>query len=249
MKGGCGVELSLHQRVYVDLKEQIENGVFKYGDLIPSESDLQKKYAVSRAPVRQALARLENEFYIEKKQGKGTFVKYSLGRGPWYAIGGLGEDYKRDWDKQKSVTLSVEYVGVEECPDGRRLFSGQGKIVKIERLRYVNDVPIYYLNQFLPGHLDIEKIRAENNFLTIRELLYQLFNISVHHIYEEVAAVNAPEKVAAALGVSALKPLLEIKMSAFTAGMDTAYYDLDYVNSDYWKYKSRGNGLLAANKN
>ena len=38
-------------------------------------------------------------------------------------------------------------------------------------------------------------------------------------------------------------------MSAFTAGMDTAYYDLDYVNSDYWKYKSRGNGLLAANKN
>ena len=69
------MELSLHQRVYVDLKEQIENGVFKYGDLIPSESDLQKKYAVSRAPVRQALARLENEFYIEKKQGKGTFVK------------------------------------------------------------------------------------------------------------------------------------------------------------------------------
>lgn len=243
------MELSLHHKIYIDLKEQIENGIFKYGELIPSEADLQKKYTVSRAPVRQALARLENEFYIEKKQGKGTFVKYSLGKGPWYAIGGLGEDYKRDWDKQKSVTVSVEYVSVGECPDGKHLFPAQDRVVKIERLRYVNDVPIYYLNQFLPGHLDIEKIRAERNFLTIRELLYQLFNISVHHIYEEVAAVNGPEKITSALQVSPNKPLLEVRMSAFTAGMDTAYYDLDYVNSDYWKYKSRGNGLLAANKN
>lgn len=243
------MELSLHQRIYVDLKEQIENGVFKYGELIPSELNLQKKYAVSRAPVRQALTRLENEFYVEKKQGKGTFVKYSLGRGPWYAIGGLGEDYKRDWDKQKSVTLSVEYAPPEECPDGKHLFPGQERVIKITRLRYVNGIPIYYLNQFLPGHLNIDKIRAENNFLTIRELLYLLFNISVHHIYEEVAAVNAPEEVAAALGVSTLKPLLEIRISAFTAGMDTAYYDLDYVNSDYWKYKSRSSGLLGANKN
>ncbi len=82
------MELSLHYKIYVDIKEQIENGNFKYGELIPSEADFQKKYSVSRAPVRQALARLENEFYIEKKQGKGTFVNYSLGIVPWYANGG-----------------------------------------------------------------------------------------------------------------------------------------------------------------
>ena len=53
------MELSLHHKIYIDLKEQIENGIFKYGELIPSEADLQKKYTVSRAPVRQALPGLE----------------------------------------------------------------------------------------------------------------------------------------------------------------------------------------------
>lgn len=238
------MEFSLHTKIYRDIKEQIENGIFKYGDLLPSESDLQVKYAVSRAPVRQALARLENEFYIEKKQGKGTFVKYSLGRGPWYAIGGLGEDYKRDWNKQKSVTISAEYVSAESIPDSEYFFPGEQKIIKIERLRYVKEMPVYYMNQFLSGKLDVEKIQEAKDFFTIRELLFRVFNISVHHIYEEVAAVLPSERIAHALKVTVQKPLLEIRASAFTAGMDIAYYDIDYVNSDYWKYKSKGSGFV-----
>ena len=43
--------------------------------MIPSENELQQIYDVSRATVRKAIQLLVNEGFMEKKKGKGTFVK------------------------------------------------------------------------------------------------------------------------------------------------------------------------------
>ena len=231
--------MPLHHLIYTELRGEIEEGRLAYGDILPSESELQKRYDVSRAPVRQALSRLESEQYVEKRQGKGTFVKYSLGRGPWYAVGGLGEDYRRDWDRQRSVTVSVEMVGTPPYIKAKDVFRGESEVIHIQRLRYVDDIPIYYLNQYLSPHFGIERIRAEGDFLTIRELLHKLFGIAVYQIQEEVAAVLAPEYVTKALRVDPGKPLLEISATAVTRDFEVAYCDLDYVNSNYWKYRSQ----------
>ncbi len=55
------------------LKERILEGQFVDGRM-PSESDLATELGVSRATVRSALGRLENEGVIVRKQGAGTFV-------------------------------------------------------------------------------------------------------------------------------------------------------------------------------
>lgn len=56
------------------LKEQIESGVWKPGDRLPSEPELARRYAVSRVVVRQALAILQDDGQIVRLQGRGTFV-------------------------------------------------------------------------------------------------------------------------------------------------------------------------------
>jgi len=56
------------------LKEQIESGGWKPGDRLPSESELARRYAVSRVVVRQALAILGDDGQIRRVQGRGTFV-------------------------------------------------------------------------------------------------------------------------------------------------------------------------------
>ncbi len=237
------MEVPLHYRIYLEIRKEIEEGRLAYGDLVPSETELQERYGVSRAPVRQALSRLGNELYVEKKQGKGTFVKYCLGRGPWYAVGGLGEDYKRDWDRQKSVTLSVDFTTPPSAFQKKKIFLKEHEVIHLRRLRYIDNVPIYYMNQFIPGDFDIEKIRAEGDFLTIRELLFKLFAVAVCDIYEEVSAVTPPPDVAEALRIPGEKPLLEIETVAYDKEMRVAYCDIDYVNSDYWKYKSKRSEL------
>jgi GntR family transcriptional regulator len=56
------------------LKEQIESGAWKPGDMLPSEPALARRYGISRVVVRQALAILQDDGQIVRVQGRGTFV-------------------------------------------------------------------------------------------------------------------------------------------------------------------------------
>ena len=49
----------------------------KPGDKLPSETQMQKEYSMSRVTIRNAMAELETEGYIIKVQGKGSFVAQS----------------------------------------------------------------------------------------------------------------------------------------------------------------------------
>lgn len=60
------------------LEEQINSGAFKADERLYSESELCKKYDVSRITVRQALSLLESKDLIYTVHGKGTFVKIPM---------------------------------------------------------------------------------------------------------------------------------------------------------------------------
>ncbi len=58
------------------LKKQIRQGKILYGQQLASENILVKQFRMSRQTVRQALGDLENEGWIEREQGRGTFCIY-----------------------------------------------------------------------------------------------------------------------------------------------------------------------------
>lgn len=60
--------------IFLELEQGILNGEYQPGTLLPSESQLVEKYAVSRETIRKALNLLINAGYIQKKQGKGSIV-------------------------------------------------------------------------------------------------------------------------------------------------------------------------------
>lgn len=57
------------------IKNKIECGEYKVGDILPSEMSLVEEFQISRITVRQALDRLMAEGYITRQRGKGTIVK------------------------------------------------------------------------------------------------------------------------------------------------------------------------------
>lgn len=65
---------TLMRFVYHTLKEEICTGVIQSGDLL-SELQIATRLGVSRTPVREALAALENEGLVEIKRGIGASVK------------------------------------------------------------------------------------------------------------------------------------------------------------------------------
>jgi GntR family transcriptional regulator of arabinose operon len=66
--------LSKPQLLRNALLDSLQDGSLKVGDRLPSEPELIAKYGVSRATVREAIISLEQEGWLRRLQGKGTFV-------------------------------------------------------------------------------------------------------------------------------------------------------------------------------
>jgi GntR family transcriptional regulator, transcriptional repressor for pyruvate dehydrogenase complex len=56
------------------LRREIEQGHFRPGDRLPSESELTRTHSVSRTVVREALAQLRSDGLVEARKGSGVFA-------------------------------------------------------------------------------------------------------------------------------------------------------------------------------
>jgi DNA-binding LacI/PurR family transcriptional regulator len=63
-----------YARLSQEIKMQIDRGIFKPGDRLPSFVELRETYSISPATVERMYASLEQEGIIVRKQGRGTFV-------------------------------------------------------------------------------------------------------------------------------------------------------------------------------
>lgn len=56
--------------IFLELEQQIVQGDYQPGDLLPSENQLSETYNVSRETIRKALNLLINAGYIQKNKAK-----------------------------------------------------------------------------------------------------------------------------------------------------------------------------------
>jgi DNA-binding LacI/PurR family transcriptional regulator len=72
----------LYEKIYAELKEEILSGKYKKGDWFPPERVLKSRFNTTHLTVRNALAKLVLEGFIERYSGKGTVVLYAQSRPP-----------------------------------------------------------------------------------------------------------------------------------------------------------------------
>ena len=59
------------------LRQQITSARFAQHDRLPPERTLAEQFGVARGTVREALKRLEEASFVERRPGSGTYVTYS----------------------------------------------------------------------------------------------------------------------------------------------------------------------------
>jgi GntR family transcriptional regulator, arabinose operon transcriptional repressor len=69
----AGEALPKHERLRMQLLQQLQSGHLRPGDALPTENELAVSAKMSRNTVRQALAELERAGLIQRVRGRGTF--------------------------------------------------------------------------------------------------------------------------------------------------------------------------------
>jgi len=67
----------LYVKIHDNLKDRIVAGEWVQGAMLPSENELCEFYNIARGTIRKILAALENEGYIRRERGRGTFIIFN----------------------------------------------------------------------------------------------------------------------------------------------------------------------------
>jgi GntR family transcriptional regulator len=208
----------LYHQVQHLIRHRIAKGEYRPGTQIPSEHELCRQLDVSRVTVREALRELVRERVLMKIQGKGTFVApQSEHQMPAIKYTGfLEEVYNR------VRRLDVKFVEIDRVPlqeemrDLLQLGADETELVRIRRLRHINDGPFSYTVNYLPVALG-RRVNAQDLYQTpLLEILQEDLKVPVVRAQETVEAAPADPEVAAQLDIAVLFPVMHIKRVMFT---------------------------------
>lgn len=192
-------ELPLNKRIYADLLALIQSGELGPGAALPTEKELQERYGVSRAPVRQALARLENEGHILRTPGRGTEVVAHQVT-PTVNLSGFAHFYNSMTDSLSSRILKMEMVPAdEEVALHLRLAPG-ALVMKVHRVRTISGQPTAYMtNYFAMADFAFEFPETGAEHLSLQQFIRQTFRRDETAVQEDLEAIHVPPEVAQVL--------------------------------------------------
>ena len=151
---------SKYEPIYHSIKEDIESGIYKYGDFLPSENEYTIRFACTRNTVRRALSLLTAEGYLLPQHGRGVQVIYRPDDArSLFTIGGIesfAEAAERSGRKTTTKVVIFKQIKADEKVNLKTGFDIGEDLYYIERVRYVGKRAVifdtnYFLMSETPG--------------------------------------------------------------------------------------------------
>lgn len=203
---------------------------------LPTESELMKKFNVSRTPVRQAINILENQGLIVTQQGKGSRITSNSPIENWINMTGFSEYYQNSWDRIFTKTVSSTIITHKEYS---KIFqSNSENVFFLERVRYDNDIPIIFLENYISVDIPYDLFSKDIFFSSVQNILYTQLDIKLTEATDTLEAISANEKISNFLNVQLNSPIL--KGTRISKDFNGNVYNVDifYISTELWKYKS-----------
>lgn len=208
----------LYYQLYDILFQDIVNGVYAVGDLIPSESELMRQYGVSRATARKAMEMLANNGLIQKRRGYGSEVVSNRPNTSPQRVASYIKRSLSDKTVPEKRLIDAGVVPADDEAAGVLGVAPGAELYRLRRVRYSGDTPFYFeVNYFENGYLPDP---LEHDFS--KEALRVYISNECHIIWRRaeqcIYAVAAPAEIAGLLGIKTGDPLLYIRRISFDAG-------------------------------
>ena len=216
------------------LTEEIAVGRWASGDRLASESEICDAYGVSRATVRQALQRLENESLIQRFKGRGTFVADSRNRS-WLLQSSEGFFHDEVGRFGLNVTSTILRAETATLPhwasEALGLADGSQGVI-LERLRYIDGKVMLYVSDYLPGRYADAVLSLRDKDGSLYDRLAAQENVTVAGGRRILEATRAPETIAKHLEVGLRAPLLLIESVSWDATMEPFHCYHSWLRTD-----------------
>ncbi|KAF0514942.1 GntR family transcriptional regulator [Pediococcus acidilactici] len=224
--------ISLQEKLYQLIYQQIHSGKLKQGDKLPSENEFAKKYQISRVTVRKALQKLVDEKLIVKKHGLGAFVSQPSPTESLVTGGSFSDSVKQVGCHPSTKIISFKET-VYDFTDNT--FLNGANVYQIDRLRIVDNTPVIYEIDYFPTDYTFVKtgdFLSHSFFKGIEKYL----NLIPNNFEEYFQIFYANQAMASHLEVRSGSPVMEVTQVVNDKNGAPIYVNKQYIDSSKYIY-------------
>ncbi|WP_404409265.1 GntR family transcriptional regulator [Jeotgalibacillus malaysiensis] len=225
----------LYLQVIDRLKKDIDKGVYKEKERLPSEFELSRQLGISRATLREALRILEEENRIVRRHGVGTFVNakplFSSGIEQLYSVTDM---IRMAGMEPGTVFLSSSVHQPTDEDINRFNCTPDDDMTIIERVRTANGDPVVYCVDKIPSDLMPTSFTHQDR--SIFSLLEESGGMYISYAVTHIEPAGYHEKVSPILGCEPETALLVLKQLHYDDKDQPILYSLNYFKADRFSF-------------
>jgi len=179
--------------IYHKLIEQIEKGIYSVGSKIPSEKCLMEQFDVSRDTIRKSLQMLEQNGYINKVKGKGSFIldtaKFNF---PVTGLISLKELSAQIGRTAETIVEKLEFKKPSKFIKEQLLIDDETSIWKVIRSRKIDGKKIILDKEYYNGEY-VEKLSREICEGSIFDYIENTLSLNIGFAKKEIVVQTCNE--------------------------------------------------------
>jgi GntR family transcriptional regulator len=226
----------LYYQIECLLRQKIEDGEFKTGDIFLSERELMELFDVSRITVRQAISSLVRAGYLQSSRGIGTtVVAQKIMEDLHHKVISFSEEMALHGIVMDTSFCKIDLVPADLVIAREFGLEAHHKVYLLERIRCADKVPIVYTLTYLNPILDLP-LDGEEYKDSLYRMLAEKLNISIVSGQEILEAIPADINIAAMLEMEKNMPVF--KRTRITADQHgrTIEHSICYYPGNKYKY-------------
>ena len=186
--------IALYYQLKSALAQRILDKEWNEGDRLPTEFELCKQYGVSRITVRQALAELEKECLVTRKQGVGTFVTVPQIEQNLTSFYSFSEEFKKRGLTPRNEVVEFQLVKPDpKVQKALKLREGHN-VYYLKRLRYADETLMAIELTYLPTHLFPGLTRRDLENAALYDVMRSTYEIVPDSAEEFFGALPFPRR-------------------------------------------------------
>lgn len=220
-----------YQQIKQFILERIHNGAWKEGDLVPSENELARQFAVARMTVNRALRELTAEQVLTRLQGAGTFVAQPKYQSTLVEIRSIAEEITARGHQHASVVLQLDAIVADDALALELHVKPRSPLFHSRLLHLENGVPIQLEERWVNPALAPDYAAQDFSRITPNEYLVRV--APLQKVEYRIEARSADAACRAALKMDAHEPCLLLHRRTFSQGQVASLADLWHPGSRY----------------
>lgn len=229
-------KIPAYKQMYMSLKKDIQEGRYIPGSFLPTESELEKLYGVSRTTVRRAIGLLTNEGYLSVTQGRGTQVQEISTSQHLNQITSFTETLRRKGYEVSTQGLDVEKIQAPEHIREILSLKEGGLVYHVQRVQCADGHPVCLMEDYLAADQVPDLTLKGSGCVSIYACLEEEYGLFLKDAVEHISAVSASFTQSQILRIPVGAPLLHSRRIANTEHGALIYSSL-YVIAERYEYQ------------